>query len=63
MKPMKARELIRYVESKGWVHVGTTGSHMQFSKKGYRLTIVGPANNIVSPGVVRTVKNTVKEVG
>ncbi len=63
MKSMKARDLIRYVESHGWEHIETKGSHMQYGKRGHRVTIPGPANREVPPGTVRAIKKTVEEVG
>ena len=60
---MKARDLVRYVESHGWTYISTQGSHMQYGKKGHRVTIPGPLNHEVPAGTVRAIKKKVEEVG
>ena len=63
VKPMRARDLVKHAESKGWTYIETRGSHMQYGKNGVRLTIVGPLNALVKAGTVRSILKTIEEVG
>jgi predicted RNA binding protein YcfA (HicA-like mRNA interferase family) len=57
---MKAREVIRVIESDGWVHVRTTGSHRHYrhaSKRGV-VTIPGHMNDDLHP---KTLKSILKQ--
>lgn len=59
---MKVRELIRLIESDGWVQVRQRGSHRQFkhaSKPG-KVTVAGNPNTDVPPG---TLKSVLKQAG
>ncbi|MGH9662367.1 MAG: type II toxin-antitoxin system HicA family toxin [Bryobacteraceae bacterium] len=54
---MKVRDLMRLIESDGWQHVRTRGSHRQYRhpvKKG-RVTVPGHAGDDVHPGTLKSV--------
>jgi len=54
---MKIRDLIKLVESHGWRHVATKGSHRQYKhevKQG-RVTIPGHPGDDVHPGTLKSV--------
>jgi predicted RNA binding protein YcfA (HicA-like mRNA interferase family) len=54
---MKIRDLIKLVESDGWRHIVTRGSHRQYkhpAKKG-RVTIPGHSNDDVHPDTLKSV--------
>lgn len=48
---MKVREVIRLIESDGWRHVRTRGSHRQFNHPTKR----GVANDELAPGTLNSV--------
>jgi predicted RNA binding protein YcfA (HicA-like mRNA interferase family) len=51
--------LLRLIESDGWQHVRTRGSHRQYKhpvKKG-RVTVPGHAGDDVHPGTLKSVLN------
>ncbi len=54
---MKVRELIRLVESDGWEHVRTTGSHRHFKhpSKPNVLTIPGHFGDDVPKGTLKSI--------
>jgi predicted RNA binding protein YcfA (HicA-like mRNA interferase family) len=54
---MKVRELIRLVESDGWRHVRTTGSHRHFkhSENPNVVTVPGSAGDDVPIGTLRAI--------
>jgi predicted RNA binding protein YcfA (HicA-like mRNA interferase family) len=54
---MKVRELIRALESKGWVHVRTRGSHRQFKHPSYSavVTVPGKLGKDVEIGMARDI--------
>ena len=54
---MKVRDVIRVVESDGWVHVVTRGSHRQFKHPGKpgRVTIAGKLSDDIAPGTLNSV--------
>ncbi len=54
---MKVRDLMRLIESDGWRHVRTRGSHRQYKhpvKKG-RVTLPGHAGDDVHPDTLKSV--------
>ena len=54
---MKIREVTRLLESDGWQHVRTKGSHRQFKhpvKKGL-VTVAGHSNEDLAPGTLNSV--------
>ncbi|MBL9081328.1 MAG: type II toxin-antitoxin system HicA family toxin [Planctomycetales bacterium] len=54
---MKVRDLIRMIESDGWVHVRTRGSHRQFkhpSKPGL-VTVPGKPSDELAPGTLNNI--------
>lgn len=55
--PLKVREVIRRIESDGWVQVQQTGGHRQFrhpTKKG-RVTVSGNLGEDVKPGTLSSI--------
>jgi len=54
---MKVREVIRLIESDGWVQVATRGSHRQFKHptKGGRVTVPGKPNDELAPGTLNSI--------
>ncbi len=57
IKAVKVRDLIRMVESDGWKHVRTTGSHRHFkhSSKPNVVTIPGHAGDDVPAGTLKSI--------
>ncbi len=55
--PLKVREVIRMIESDGWVLVATRGSHQQYKHptKPGRVTIAGKPSRDLSPGLERSI--------
>ena len=54
---MKIREVTKLLESDGWQHVRTKGSHRQFNhpvKKGL-VTVAGHPNEELAPGTLNSV--------
>ena len=54
---MKVRDVIRLIESDGWSHVATRGSHRQFkhpSKSG-RVTVPGKPGDDLAPGTLNSI--------
>jgi predicted RNA binding protein YcfA (HicA-like mRNA interferase family) len=54
---VKIREVTRLLESDGWQHVRTKGSHRQFKhpfKKGL-VTVAGHSNEDLAPGTLNSV--------
>jgi predicted RNA binding protein YcfA (HicA-like mRNA interferase family) len=59
---MKVRDIIKLIESDGWKHVRTRGSHRQFnhsSKRGV-VTVPGKPSDELAPG---TLNNILKQAG
>lgn len=59
---MKVRDVVKLIESDGWVHVATRGSHRQFKhpwKRG-RVTVPGHLGDDLHPG---TLKSVLKQAG
>lgn len=54
---MKIRDLIRIIESDGWRHVKTTGSHRQYKhpEKPGRVTIPGHFADDVHPDTLKSI--------
>jgi predicted RNA binding protein YcfA (HicA-like mRNA interferase family) len=54
---MKVREVIRMIESDGWVLVATKGSHRQFKHpaKPGRITVPAHLNDELKPGTLNSV--------
>ncbi|HVT91013.1 MAG TPA: type II toxin-antitoxin system HicA family toxin [Tepidisphaeraceae bacterium] len=54
---MKVRELIRLIESDGWILVATRGSHRQYKhpKKAGRVTIAGHFGDDMRAGTLNSV--------
>jgi len=59
---MKVKELIKRIESDGWVEARQRGSHRQFkhSSKSGTVTVSGKPNIDVPPG---TLNNVLKQAG
>lgn len=59
---MKVRDLIRLLESDGWVQVRTRGSHRQFrhSTKPGTVTVAGHPSDELPPG---TLSSVLKQAG
>jgi predicted RNA binding protein YcfA (HicA-like mRNA interferase family) len=59
---MKVRDVIRLIETEGWQHVRTRGSHRQFNHPNRRgvVTVPGKPNDDLAPG---TLNNIVKQAG
>jgi predicted RNA binding protein YcfA (HicA-like mRNA interferase family) len=56
-REMKVRDVIKTVESAGWKHVKTKGSHRQYkhpTKRG-RVTIPGHPNDDLHPGTLKSI--------
>lgn len=51
------REIIRRLESEGWVNVGG-GKHDKFKKVGVAQAIIVPRHREQSPGVARSIAKT-----
>ena len=61
--PRKIRELIRDLESAGFVHCGGKGSHRNFKHPvGVRTTISGNPGDDAKPYQERDVQNALEEV-
>jgi len=54
---MKVREVIRRLESDGWYHVATRGSHRQYKHptKPGRVTVSGHLSDEMPPGTLASV--------
>ncbi|MGI8746040.1 MAG: type II toxin-antitoxin system HicA family toxin [Bryobacteraceae bacterium] len=54
---MKVRDLIRLIESDGWSHVRTTGSHRHYKhgSKPKVVTIPGHPGDHVAPGTLKSI--------
>jgi len=54
---MKVRDVIKTVESDGWKHVKTKGSHRQYKHptKPGRVTIPGHLNDDLHPGTLKSI--------
>ena len=54
---MKVRDLIKLVESDGWRHVATKGSHRQYKHpvKPGRVTVPGHPGDDMHPGTLKSV--------
>jgi predicted RNA binding protein YcfA (HicA-like mRNA interferase family) len=54
---MKVRELIKLIQSDGWIHVATRGSHRQYKhpRKPERVTIAGHFADDVRAGTLNSV--------
>jgi predicted RNA binding protein YcfA (HicA-like mRNA interferase family) len=57
---MKIRDVIKFVENDGWVHVSTKGSHRQYKVKKGRVTIAGHPTDDVHP---KTFKSILQQAG
>ena len=59
---MKVREVIKLLQSDGWVLVGTRGSHRQFKHptKPGKVTVAGKPSVDMPPG---TLNNVLKQAG
>lgn len=64
MKPMKAKDLITLLKNNGWVFDRSPpGSHVVYKKNGIHVTVPGTKNEVISPGTLRSILKTIKEVG
>jgi predicted RNA binding protein YcfA (HicA-like mRNA interferase family) len=57
IQTMKVREVIRLIESDGWRHARTRGSHRQFNhptKRGV-VTVPGTPNDELAPGTLNSI--------
>jgi predicted RNA binding protein YcfA (HicA-like mRNA interferase family) len=54
---MKVRDVVALIQSDGWYHVATKGSHRQFkhSAKSGRVTVPGHMNDEVRPGTLNSI--------
>jgi predicted RNA binding protein YcfA (HicA-like mRNA interferase family) len=54
---VKVREAIKLIESGGWVHIATRGSHRQFKHpaKPGRVTIPGKPSDDLAPGTLNSI--------
>lgn len=54
---MKVRQVIKLIESDGWHHVATRGSHRQFkhSEKFGRVTVPGKLSDELAPGTLNSI--------
>jgi predicted RNA binding protein YcfA (HicA-like mRNA interferase family) len=54
---MKTREVIRLLESDGWLLVATRGSHRQYkhSRKPGRVTVAGKLSDDMAPGTLNSI--------
>ena len=54
LKTVRVRDLIRLIESDGWKHVRTTGSHRHFKHKSkpHVVTVPGSPNNDIPIGTL-----------
>ncbi|MBM3727739.1 MAG: addiction module toxin, HicA family [Acidobacteria bacterium] len=54
---MKVRDLIRLIESDGWVHVRTTGSHRHFKhdRKPHVVTVPGSPGDDIPIGTLKSI--------
>ncbi|HBY63227.1 MAG TPA: addiction module toxin, HicA family [Solibacterales bacterium] len=54
---MKVRDLIRLIESDGWKHVRTTGSHRHFkhSAKPHVVTVPGSPGDDIPVGTLKAI--------
>ena len=54
---MKIRDVIRLIESDGWMLVATKGSHRQYkhTRKPGRVTIAGHPGDDLAPGTLNSV--------
>jgi len=54
---MKVREMIKLLESDGWVLIATRGSHRQFkhSHKTGRVTVAGAYSDDLAPGTLNSI--------
>jgi predicted RNA binding protein YcfA (HicA-like mRNA interferase family) len=55
--PSKVKDIIRLIESDGWFHVVTRGSHRQFkhSEKLGRVTVAGKLSDDLSPAMENSI--------
>jgi predicted RNA binding protein YcfA (HicA-like mRNA interferase family) len=55
--PTKVKEIIRLIESDGWFHVVTRGSHRQFKhgEKPGRVTVAGKLSDDLSPAMENSI--------
>ena len=56
-KAMKVRDVLKLLESDGWFHVATRGSHMQYKheKKSGRVTVPGKHSDELAPGTLNSI--------
>lgn len=54
---MKVREVVRLLESNGWVLVRTRGSHRQFKRPGQPevVTVPGNSGDELAPGTLQSI--------
>lgn len=54
---MKVREVIKLIETDGWVLVTTRGSHRQYKhpRKPGRVTVAGKPSDDVAPGTLNSI--------
>ncbi|MCE9584213.1 MAG: type II toxin-antitoxin system HicA family toxin [Planctomycetes bacterium] len=54
---MKVREVVRLLESNGWVLVRTRGSHRQFKRPGQAAVVTVPGNSghELAPGTLQSI--------
>lgn len=54
---MKAREIIKLIESDGWYLVATRGSHRQYKHRAKpgRVTIAGNLSHDIPPGTLNSI--------
>jgi len=54
---MKVRQIIKLIESDGWQHIATRGSHRQFkhNEKLGRVTVPGKLSDELAPGTLNSI--------
>ena len=54
---MKVRDVIRLIETDGWYHIATRGSHRQFKHpwKTGRVTVPGKPRDDLAPGTLNSI--------
>jgi predicted RNA binding protein YcfA (HicA-like mRNA interferase family) len=54
---MKVRDIIKIIETDGWYHVKTKGSHRQYKHptKSGRVTIAGHPGDDLAPGTLNSI--------
>lgn len=57
MQPPTVREVIRRLESEGFVHVRTVGDHRRYAKGNRRVTVAGKPSEHLHPKTWKSVRD------